>query len=77
MSLQHCLASKPSMWPGSLLSTSTCRLEVSFEVTLVNAFVGGIQEMEKKLLPVPCLWRSWGQTAIDGATARLKQRRLS
>ena len=39
-------------------------------LTLVNAFVGGIQEMEKKLLPaVPSLWRSWGQTALDGAEA--------
>ena len=62
------LPSRPLMWPGGLLSTSTCRLEVSFEVALVGAFVGGVQEMEKKLLPaVPSLWRSWAQAALDGA----------
>ena len=61
------LPSTPSMWPGRLLLTSTCRSEVSF---LVNAFVGGVQEMEKKLLPADSsLWRSWAQAALDGATA--------
>ena len=54
--------------PGRLLLSSTCRLEASFEVTLVNAFVGGVQEMERKLLPADTsLWRSWA------GAARLKQ----
>ena len=34
--------------PGRLFLTSTCRLEASFEVTLLNAFVGGVQEMAEE-----------------------------
>ena len=39
-------------------------------MTLVNAFVGGVQEMEKKLLPGRYVG---SRAAPDGATVRLKQ----